>query len=586
MPITTTEKPLPKNQKKDTILPKWLLNLCTSKKILWIALIAGVTLSLPSLFTGYIADDHLLVQNVNDNSPYIQRSVTNYFTMITSDSDAAFYRDKGIVSWWTPDQFRIKFFRPLSSLVHATHLKLFPQSPFIMHLSLILLYGVLILITSLLLKRFSSSTLIYGLGLILFAINDTHAYTTGWISGLNTMLSCIFGYAAILFFDKWYRDRWKAGYTVAILLFILSLLSSEGGLALIGYLLAYTLFICSGKISSRIKAVTPFILLAIAYLTFYSVHHYGVIGSDVYIEASASPLFTLYTIVNNSIVLTISQLVSFPPLGIALGSSIWGGIVALIMLGVLGLVFRKFFIQNRMASFYGTALILSIMPFTLSGTQDRVLLWAGLAAAGLLSELCAYLITIVKEHRTRVVTGKVILFNNLVFSLLFFIPLLFMFMIIESSAGSIEKSVSTRNTIVFNAPMDIFFMYPAALRAEKNEKWPDHVHSLYNGSDTLIVTRTGESIIEAKVASGWLKTDMERFSRAKRFTFKQGVRINLSLMDIAVTQVTPDGRPETVQFTFKGNMDDIDWMEWKSGGPVPCKLPEIGQQISLVTKMF
>ncbi len=198
MTVTITEKSRTKSPKKDTILPKWLLNLCTSNNILWVALIAGVLLSLPSLFTGYIADDHILVQNVTDNSPYIQRPVTDYFTMITSNADAAFYRDKGIVSWWTPDQFRIKFFRPLSSLIHVAHLKLFPQSPFVMHLSLVLLYGLLILVTSLLFKRFSSSTLIYGLGLILFATNDTHAYTTGWIAGLNTMLACIFGYAALL----------------------------------------------------------------------------------------------------------------------------------------------------------------------------------------------------------------------------------------------------------------------------------------------------------------------------------------------------------------------------------------------------
>ncbi|HEX2956701.1 MAG TPA: hypothetical protein VHO70_07710 [Chitinispirillaceae bacterium] len=57
-------------------------------------------------------------------------------------------------------------------------------------------------------------------------------------------------------------------------------------------------------------------------------------------------------------------------------------------------------------------------------------------------------------------------------------------------------------------------------------------------------------------------------------------------MDILIVQVTSDGRPETVQFTFKGNMENIDWMEWKSSGPVPCKLPEIGKQIRLVSKMF
>ncbi len=258
----------------------------------------------------------------------------------------------------------------------------------------------------------------------------------------------------------------------------------------------------------------------------------------------------------------------------------------MIILGVLGFAFRNFFRQNRMASFYGTAMILSIIPFTLSGSQDRVLLWAGLAAAGLLSELCAYLVSIVKKKRFPVVMGKIILFNNLFFSLLFFIPALFMFMIIESSAGKIEKSVSNKNAIVFNAPMDIFFMYPAALRAEKKEKWPDHVHCLYNGTDTLILTRTGQNTIEAKVASGWLKIMMERFFRAKRCTFKPGDRINLSLMDITITHVTPDGRPETVEFTFKDDMEDINWMEWKGSGPVPCKLPEIGQQIKLVMKMF
>jgi hypothetical protein len=579
----TADSPL---KEKNKVLPFWLINLCRSKKIFWVAPLLGMLLSLPSLFSGYIADDHLMIQNVIDNSPYIKQPVLEYFTLISSDTEAAYYRDKGIVGWWTPDQFRIKFFRPLACLVHAAYLKFFPNTPALMHLSLIILYGILILITALLLKRFSSSALVTGSGLLLFAVNDTHAYTAGWISGHNTLLSCIFGYAAILFFDKWYRNKWKAGYVYTILLFILSLISSEGGLALTGYLFSYTIFLFTGKIGSRIKTLTPFILISAAYLLFYSIHHYGVIGSDIYIEASAFPIFTLYTIINNTIVLTVSQLLSFPPLGLVLGSSIWGEIAALIILVSLGFVFRKFFFRNRKALFFGVGMTLSIIPFTLSGTQDRVLLWAGFGAAGLLAEFCAYQLDTISKNKFQSITGKIVLFNNVFLSLLFYIPILFFFLIIENSAGTIEKTVKNQNTIVFNSPMDIFFMYPAALRTEKREKWPEHVHCLYNGADTLIITRTGEKTLQARVPDGWFLTAMERFSRADRFKFRQDDTINLSLMDIAIVKVTPDGRPETVDFTVKAELNEIAWMKWEGNGPVPCTIPELGQEMRILSRMF
>ena len=119
---------------KISSIKAWFTHLLKSKRVIWVAIILGTILSLPSIFSGYVADDHLLIQNTMSESIYPTRSNTDYFTMVSSENELSSMRERGIFQWWTPNEFRINFFKPLSSLLHAFQFGLFPNSPWIMHI--------------------------------------------------------------------------------------------------------------------------------------------------------------------------------------------------------------------------------------------------------------------------------------------------------------------------------------------------------------------------------------------------------------------------------------------------------------------
>ena len=171
-----------------TILPQWLVKLSRPSRMLWLGPLLGFLLTVPAFFAGYSADDHIFRQQTVPRSVFFKRPIWEYFNWVSSDSEVAFYREKGILAGWdTPDSFRFHLFRPLSSMLHAILFRFFDQSPWVMHTGLALLYVLLIVLCAKLLTRFSTTPAALGIGILLFAIDDTHAFSAGWISAYRAL---------------------------------------------------------------------------------------------------------------------------------------------------------------------------------------------------------------------------------------------------------------------------------------------------------------------------------------------------------------------------------------------------------------
>ena len=225
-----------------------------------------------------------------------------------------------------------------------------------------------------------------------------------------------------------------------------------------------------------------------------------------------------------------------------------------------------------------------LIPFTLSQSQDRLLLWAGLGGAGLLAELFIWM----KDHG-KTSTGRKILFNsllinNLVFSFLLFIPSSFYYFMIENTSNMIENGVSNDNTILVNAPMDVFFLYPPTQRKDSN--WPEHFHVLYCGADSLKIKKIDDFRIIVSSKIGWFATPIERFSRSQSFSFAPGDSVIMELMTVKVISTSKDGRPLDVEFSFKNGLDSLIWLQWTKSGLVPFEFPEINNSKVIQARLF
>lgn len=584
--VTISDTPSEIKDEK-SILPQWFVQFFKPARMVWLGPLLGLLLALPSLFSGYLLDDHFLRQNNVAESVYLKRQPIDYFNFISSESDFNYYRERGILlSWWSGDQFRNRFFRPVASMVHAFEFKYFDNAPWVMHAGLITLWVLLVIVVSLLLKRFCSSPAALGAAIVLFVINDTHAFTIGWISSYNTLLCCVSGMVAFLMFDKWCIK----GSIKALLLFIggfiNALLCSEGALALCGYLFAYVLFIHKGNLRQKTLKLVPPVLIAGSYVVFYFAFQFGVKYSGVYF--SPADLFT-----SNGIMIPVkagallfSQLLSFPPICMALvpmGAT--GMIIEVVLLAVLLFLFRKSLFNSPHSSFFFTAMVFSILPFALGPVQDRLLLWSGMGAAGFLAELFSEKQE--KKGTVRSITMKSLLFTNTFVSLFLFIPSLFTMVLLEKPSKIAAETITPNPTVVLNTPWDISLWYPPAIGAEMGRKWPDHLYPLYSGADTVSIKRTGERTIEATVARGWFTTpEMERFSRSSRQPFKQGDRVKLDMMSAEIVDATCDGRPLKVRFEFTDALESFTWMQWTKERPVKREVPKMGIEEKLFSRPF
>jgi hypothetical protein len=559
------------------ILPVWLIRLCKPSRMLWLGPLIALILTSPSLFSGYMLDDHFLKQNTVSQSVYIKRQPSDFFNFVTSQTDFTYYRERGILlSWWSDPGFRNHFFRPVASLVHAVQFAFFADSPWIMHAGLILLYALLCFLISLLLKRFSSNPAALGIAILLFAINDVHAFSAGWISSYNTLLCCVFGMIAFLMHDRWRQTKTWVPLLLFAAFFTIALFCSEGALALSGYLLAYALFLERGTIRGKIFSFVPTGIITVAYLFFYVIFGFGVKNSGIYV--SLTDLFSpaLFSFFIKIAFLLYSQLFSVTLVSmILLKIGITGIVIFLLILIAILFFLRKGLFGTPQTSFFFTATVLSIAPFALGPLQDRLLLWSGLGAAGLLGELFASNTLLTAKYEK--MTARILLGTNLFISLLFFLPMLYAPMVLEKPSRTLAAIVPSNTTIFLNTPWDICLWYPPAIASEQGKAFPEHLYVLYAGLDTVSLTRTDRHTLIATVSRGWFTNpEYERFSRTPKHSFNVGDRVELQLMTASIRAVTRDGRPITVQFEFKDDLETYSWMNWTNKGPQQCSAPSIG----------
>jgi hypothetical protein len=547
----------------------------------------GFVLTVPAFFMGYLLDDHFLKQIALGGSIYPQRRAWDIFSFVTNQSDVAYFRERGILlSWWTPDTFRAHFFRPLASLVHTFQFRFLGEQPWAMHVFLAMIYALSIYLCARLLTKLCSSPVAAGVGVLLFAINDTHANSTGIIWGCNTVMCSAFGLGALLMHHRWRQTSSTTGLVLFCPAFVVALLCSEGGLALMGYLVAYALFREVGPLRRKVLSLVPAGLIASAYLLFYTIQQHGVKASGVYQSPTDDPWGSVFAVLYKTAMLVESQVFSLPPLNMALGLARTPGIIIGVLLVVGATVlFRKVLVANRTVAFFGTGMVLSMVPFALGPLQDRLLLWSGLGAAGMLGEMfavprCAF-------GKLQRGVARTLLFTNVAVSLVFYVPTLYIYQLLEKPSQALARAIPAQDTVMFSGPWDIFSWYPPAMVAEKGRAWPKHFYVFYTGPYAMTVRRTGERTFRATVEQGWFAApETERYTRSGRLPFKAGDRVELELMTVTVEKVTSDGRPLSVLFTFHVNPSEFAWMQWAKDGPIPHQPPAIGTELRLVARLF
>ena len=565
-------------------------------------MLLAVLLTLPSLGAGLALDDYY--HKVILSGPRKFRSFVfsdNMFRFLPKDPvHIAKAIDLGSLPWWTYPGVRMEVFHPLSIYTYRLDYWLWPNLPILMHVQNLVWFAGVVLAVGIYYRRMFGQTWMAGAAVLLFAIDDAHATTVGWIANRNSLVAVFFGVSALIFHDLWRRDGRRSGMVLAPLLFAASLFSKEEGLTTCAYLFAYAMFVDSAGRWRGGLALTPYAVLVVVWRVIRTRLDYGVAEMAMYIDPLTDPIRFADALLRRAPIFLLGQW-GFPPSDITLimqralmKQILWGFAVA--FLGLLVVVaFAPLLRKERLARFWLTGMLLSVIPICATYPSDRLLTFVGIGAFGLLAQFWA-LVFGDSENRPQSLWWRapaVTLAGIFVVIHLILAPVLLPIrasnpLMLKSLEDSLRKlpldpNVEEQTVVIVNPPDAFQAGYLLLFRGLDGLPVPGHLRALAGGFPSMTVSRPDETSLVIRPALGFQWFPSDQALRTERRRMPLGYRVELTGMSAEVTALTDDGRPAEVRFRFDSRLEDpsLKWVYFQNGAFKSWTPPAVGDVIEL-----
>lgn len=576
--------------------------LLTSRYLPFFLAILAAVLILPALWTGWQLDD-ITHRYFLLHYPDIQgkeRSPFELFSFLDGNPDRNHaMMDLGLLPWWTIEQLRLSFWRPLSSFTHWLDYALWPQSGELMHLQSLVWFGLLIAVVTLVYRRFMGFSWVAGLAALLYAIDDAHGVSAGWLAGRNTLLGALFGVLVLFFHDRWRKEKWAVGAFLAPMCLLVGLLSGESALGVISYLVAYAIFLDDAPGRRRIATLAPYAAVTLVWLAAYAVGGHGTWGSGFYVDPLSEPIAFVRAMIERGPILLLDQW-AFPPSSIYLFSppgvlkAMW--LWALVVIVVLVIMLLPLLRADRMARFWGVGMVLSIPLFCATMPHSRLLFFAGLGGMGLLAQwLEGYRNKVhwLPVHRGWRATARVFVVF-MIFIHVVVAPILLPLNAVSAALAQpylqdpaeqaqLGPGIAERDLVIVNPPIVFYATHFGAVRIINGLSVPRRMRILAPGLTPLHIDRPDDRTLVLRPEGGFLASPFDNVFRGSQYPMHAGERVALTTMTVEVTKLTQDGRPAEVAFHFSVPLEDpsLKWLQWMDDGYVRFEPPAVGTTITL-----
>ncbi len=567
-----------------------------SPRATWLVLAVALALSAPSLTTGLVADD--LVQQLLLHQPRALSGMSSHpldlFCFATGEpAEYQAMVDVGAFPWWTNLHVRLRFLRPVSSLTHALDYALWPSSAIAMHAHSLVWLGLAFVAAAFFYRRFLPERWLAALAFLLYAVDDAHGPTLGWVANRNALVALALALPAVAVHDRWRKDGWRPGAWLAPLLLGVGLLAGESALATGAYLVAHALWLDEGRLLGRVLRLWRYGLVVILWRAVYVALHYGATGSGIYLDPVRDPLHFASHFVSRFFLLALGQLAfpwsDFGTLYQYVGPRLELKIVLLgvVVTGAFALLVVPLWRASATARFFATGTLLSLIPICSTFPADRLLWFVGLGAMGLVAQLLAT----PGPRILRTVTVAILVLLHLVMAPLL-LPIRARSMVtIDNALRMVNESIpqtpdiADKTLILVNPAGDAFAGYVTLMRAALGQQRPARLRWLTAGTSSVRVRRLDERTLLVRPQAGFLDKDADRlFRNVRRDPLPPGTRVRITGLTIEVTETLPDGRPAAATFTFDVSLDDpsLIWLAWRPvGGFAPFKVPAVGKEVEL-----
>jgi len=596
--------------------------------------IAGIAavIMLPALNAGFIQDDLFhrirLVEPsqfpeeffgtglIDPNAGSLPVAMRDMYSFARTRRDIDNLKESGLCPWWTAKNLRFANLRPLDSFTHWLDYRLFPDSPPLMHLHSIAWFTAVIFLLTILYRQLMAPVWMATLAAVLYSIDDSNYFPAMWIANRNLLLALFFSILTLLLHHKWRQHNSLAAGVAAPFTLLLSLLSTEAGIATFAYLFAYALIIDRASRARRLVSLAPGFIVIAAWRVIYNALGYGAAASGFVIDPGREPMRYARAVLERAPVLLSGQWGGTPAEMLNMFSEYAGTLYLLasaLFLTLILLVFIPLLRKNRVALYWFVGMLLCVLPICATSPMNRNLLFVAIGAFGVMTQFIGGLFArenwTVRSRFWRVpawIICVMLIFVHTGFAVVSRAraPKMVSF-IFDTFYTTIEvdaaDDLTGKTLVVVNAPNPFLFLGLPVLRDYQDKPLPARTRVLAPGYNPLKITRTGEKtlLIESQAGS-LLKTyppyrdfkpnfvyfyhELSSLFRPAEMPFKPGEKTEMSNMTAEVISVDANSQPTKVRFDFDISLDDpaLSWQQWnwkKSGFGSYSKfiIPAVGE---------
>ena len=596
-----------------------------------IAALAAVIM-LPALNAGLIQDDLLhrvrVVEPsqlpeqfhatglIGDDAGTVSAAMRDMHSFARTEQDVWKLMDSGMCPWWTAEGWRGANWRPLDSFTHWLDYRLFPNSPPLMHVHNIIWFAGLVFLLALLYRQLMTPVWMAAVAAILYTIDDSNYFPAMWIANRNLLLALFFSILTLLLHHKWRDHDSLASGIAAPFTLLLSLLSTEAGIATFAYLFAYALIIDRGGKMRRVASLIPSFIVIVGWRIIYNSLGYGARGSGFIIDPGREPIRYLKAVVERAPALLAGQWGATPAEFVSAISDYaarWYLLVAVLFLALILVALVPLLRENRVARFWFVGMLLCVLPICATIPMNRNLLFVAIGAFALVAQFIGGLFAkqdwAPKSRFWRVpawILCVALIFTHVGFTAVSrakapgMIP-----SVLKAFYSTVRvdppEDLTDKTLVVVNAPNPLLFMALPAFRAYWDEPLPERTRLLSPGFTPLKITRTGDRtlLVEAQ-AGNIMSVDKSRkdfkpsfayfynrlssLFRPEDMPFQVGQKTDLRDMSAEVVAIDSNGQPTKVLFDFAVSLDDpaLVWFKWTwkngRGSYSKFEIPAVGQE--------
>ncbi len=525
-----------------------------------IVLISGLILFLPSLGSGFLADDvyHLAILEHVDGLP--NPGPLSLYTFDDGDTTSMGPLQGRLSSWWASADFRMNFFRPLACVFHLLDHRLYGLNPLGYHATSLFLWGLLLVMVVLLFREFTrdfdQSPAIAMLAGLFFALDDVHALNVSWLANRHVLLGALFSLGAMLHYHRFRKNGKIRSLVITLLLFLLGLLSTEGSIALVCWIAAYELSIRRDRAVVCLRAAAPALALALGYLILYRALGYGSSGSGFYLDPLSDPMGFMWQRVFKGIPFLLAG--ALTPVKAEIGlimitsDAWWPLLLAWGIVLAVSLVLVPLLRRDRLARFMALAALLSLLPQLVALPHNRLLL---LPSVGFAWVLAAYVVGALRTGWTdgssepgwvrRLIAVLIVSLHMLVAPVQAVLATIRLGQDARRERAVAERSQMPGNpeagdarVILISGPEDGLFI--AGQRLLLGFSLPKAIWVVSQGKGEFRFDRTGEASFSLKVISGSILEGIGALVYRKDFSFRKGERFRQGAMEITIMDVEGD----------------------------------------------